>query len=72
MCSKNRCKSRCRLEWSMDTYIKANGLHSQECEKEIHNDHGQYAVAVKKNQTVVGHLLQKLSVCSLFMTRWCN
>ena len=40
------------------------------CEREPHNAHDQYAVAVKKEGTVIGHLPRKLwRVCSLFMRR---
>ena len=40
------------------------------CMKETHNTQERYAIAVKKSQTVVGHLPQKISrVCSLFLCR---
>ena len=37
------------------------------CMRETHNTQDRYAIAVKKSQTVVGHLPRKISrVCSLF------
>ena len=40
------------------------------CVRETHNAQDRYAVAVKKSQTVVGHLPRKISrVCSLFLRR---
>ena len=41
-----------------------------ECEKEITNNQDRYAVAVKRNGTIVGHLPRKIArVCSLFLRR---
>uniref|UniRef100_A0A1X7UN36 HIRAN domain-containing protein n=1 Tax=Amphimedon queenslandica TaxID=400682 RepID=A0A1X7UN36_AMPQE len=40
------------------------------CERERNNSNDQYAVAVKKDAEIVGHLPRKLSrVCSLFLRR---
>ena len=40
------------------------------CEREPTNSQDRYAVAVKKDETVIGHLPQKVSrVCSLFLRR---
>ena len=40
------------------------------CEREPHNVEDRYAVAVKKDGTVIGHLPRNLSrVCSLFIRR---
>lgn len=40
------------------------------CEREPDNDSDRYAVAVKKEGTIVGHLPQRMPrVCSLFLRR---
>ena len=40
------------------------------CEREPQNGKDRYAVAVKKNETIVGHLPRKISkLCSLFLRR---
>ena len=40
------------------------------CEREPTNSQDRYAVAVKKDETVIGHLPRKVSrVCSLFLRR---
>ena len=40
------------------------------CEREPHNVEDRYAIAVKKDETVIGHLPRNLSrVCSLFIRR---
>ena len=40
------------------------------CEREPRNAEDKYAVAVKKDGTIVGHLPRKVSrVCSLFLRR---
>ena len=40
------------------------------CEKEPRNTADRYAVAVKKDRTIIGHLPRKVSrVCSLFLQR---
>jgi hypothetical protein len=40
------------------------------CEREVRNEKDRYAVAVKKEDTVIGHLPHKISrVCSLFLRR---
>ena len=40
------------------------------CEREPSNSQDRYAVAVKKDETIVGHLPRKLSrICSLFLRR---
>ena len=40
------------------------------CEREPHNVEDRYAIAVKKDETVIGHLPRNLSrVCSLFVRR---
>jgi len=41
-----------------------------ECVREPHNAQDRYAVAVKKTETIIGHLPRRLSrVCSLFLRR---
>ena len=41
-----------------------------ECGREITNNQDRYAVAVKRNRTIVGHLSQKITcVCSLLLRR---
>ena len=40
------------------------------CEREPHNSHDRYAVAVKKMGIIIGHLPRKLlKLCSLFLRR---
>ena len=40
------------------------------CEREPHNVEDRYAVAVKKDEAIIGHLPRNLSrVCSLFIRR---
>ena len=40
------------------------------CERETHNSHDRYAVAVKRTGVIIGHLPRKLSkLCSLFLRR---
>ena len=40
------------------------------CEREPHNSHDRYAVAVKRMGIIIGHLPRKLSKqCSLFLRR---
>lgn len=40
------------------------------CEREPHNDHDRYAVAVKKKGGIIGHLPRKIArVCSLLLRR---
>lgn len=40
------------------------------CEREARNSTDRYAVAVKKDGTIIGHLPRKISrVCSLFLRR---
>ena len=41
-----------------------------ECERQQQNDKDRYAVAVKKDRTIIGHLPRKISrVCLLFLRR---
>lgn len=43
---------------------------TQECKRKPTNTHDRYAVAVKKDETTVGHLpLRILRVCSLFLQK---
>ena len=40
------------------------------CERELRNVEDRYAIAIKKDETVIGHLPRNLSrVCSLFIRR---
>ena len=40
------------------------------CERELSNDHDRYAVAVKKDGVIIGHLPRTISrACSLFLRR---
>lgn len=44
-----------------------------ECKRECTNAYDRYAVAVVKNQEIVGHLPRKISkICSLFLRRGGN
>ena len=55
------------------TFIGKSGrqlLERYSCEREPRNAKDGYAVAVKKDRTVIGHLPRKVSrVCSLFLRR---
>ena len=52
-----------------DTWDAATG-EELACEREVHNTQDRYAVAVKMEGTVVGHLPRKISrLCSLFLRR---
>ena len=52
-----------------DTWEAADGEELL-CEREPHNDHDRYAVAVRRKGAVVGHLPRKTArVCSLWPLR---
>ena len=52
---------------------EANVGEELECVKERRNEKDRYAVAVVKNDTIIGHLPRKISkVCSLFLRRGGN
>lgn len=41
-----------------------------QCERELDNESDRYAVAVKKDGTIIGHLPRKISqICSIFLRR---
>ena len=43
------------------------------CAREPHNSHKRHAVAVKREDVLIGHLPRKLSrLCSVFETRRCD
>ena len=60
------CSGISRLSW----HLGSNYWWILSCEQELWNRVDRYAVAVKKNRTVIGHIPRKMSrVCLLFLRK---
>ena len=67
VCERNRCAGCYHIYKNIWDAIIGETL---QCERELDNESDRYAVAVKKDGTIIGHLPRIISrACSLFLRR---
>ena len=67
MCERNSCVRGYHIY--KNVWVAVIGEELQ-CERELANEHHRYAVAVRKDGTIIGHLPRAISrACSLFLRR---